>query len=131
MAIGPELGGDRWMALRAELEAWITALWLGARRRLAVRWMPLAASVAAIVLCVWVLPRALLLADWGLTLQKLLVVCAWAAAAVFVRSLPDRRKVRAAVATAIVVLVASSLTTSGDDICCACLTSAACRSVRS
>ena len=44
MAIGPELSGGRWWARKAELEAWIVAVWLGARRRLAIRWMPLAAA---------------------------------------------------------------------------------------
>jgi two-component system, OmpR family, phosphate regulon sensor histidine kinase PhoR len=46
MAIGPELSGGRWMARKAELEAWTITVWLGARRRLAIRWMPLAAATA-------------------------------------------------------------------------------------
>jgi two-component system phosphate regulon sensor histidine kinase PhoR len=46
MAIGPDLSGGRWMARRAELGGWVLAVWLGARRRLAIRWMPLAAATA-------------------------------------------------------------------------------------
>jgi len=46
MSIGPELSGARWMARKAELEAWVTTLWQGAKRRLAMRWMPLATATA-------------------------------------------------------------------------------------
>jgi two-component system phosphate regulon sensor histidine kinase PhoR len=40
------LSGGRWLARKAELEAWSATVWLGARRRLAARWMPLAAATA-------------------------------------------------------------------------------------
>ena len=45
MAIGPDLSGGRFMARKAALEAWVVAVWFGARRRLAIRWLPLAAAV--------------------------------------------------------------------------------------
>ncbi len=40
------MSGGRWMARKAELEGWLVAVWLGARRRLAIRWMPLAAATS-------------------------------------------------------------------------------------
>jgi len=54
MAIEPEVSSGRWLARRAELEAWVGAVWHGARRRLAIRWMPLAfTSVILAVLVVF------------------------------------------------------------------------------
>lgn len=50
MAIGPEVSGGRWMARKAELEAWGATLWNGARRRLAARWMPIAAAALILAL---------------------------------------------------------------------------------
>jgi len=40
------------MARKAELEAWTSAAWLSARRRLGVRWMPLATAVAILAVLV-------------------------------------------------------------------------------
>jgi len=42
------LGSGGWLARWAEFSAWGASLWIGARRRLAVRWMPLTA--AAVIL---------------------------------------------------------------------------------
>jgi two-component system, OmpR family, phosphate regulon sensor histidine kinase PhoR len=50
MAIGPDLSGGSWMARKASLEAWVAAIWFGARRRLAIRWMPLAAAVVILAI---------------------------------------------------------------------------------
>ncbi len=52
MAIGPDLSAARWMARKAELEGWVVGVWLGARRRLAIRWMPLAAAIAILAVLV-------------------------------------------------------------------------------
>jgi two-component system phosphate regulon sensor histidine kinase PhoR len=52
MAIGPDLSDGRWLARKAELEGWVVAVWLGARRRLAIRWMPLAAATAILAILV-------------------------------------------------------------------------------
>ena len=52
MSIGPELSGGRWMARKAELEAWSASAWLGAKRRVAARWMPLAAATAILAILV-------------------------------------------------------------------------------
>jgi two-component system phosphate regulon sensor histidine kinase PhoR len=46
------LSGARWLARKAELEAWSATVWLGARRRLAARWMPLAAATAILAVLV-------------------------------------------------------------------------------
>ncbi len=46
------MSGGRWMARKAELEAWVVGVWLGARRRLAIRWMPLAAAIAILAILV-------------------------------------------------------------------------------
>jgi len=57
MAIGPDLSDGRWMARKAELEAWVIGVWLRARRRLVIRWMPLAAAsviLAGLVVLGWV-----------------------------------------------------------------------------
>jgi two-component system phosphate regulon sensor histidine kinase PhoR len=48
MAIDPEVSSARWLARKAELEAWLAAAWLGARRRLVIRWMPLASAMAVL-----------------------------------------------------------------------------------
>jgi two-component system, OmpR family, phosphate regulon sensor histidine kinase PhoR len=52
MSLGPELSGGRWLARRADLEAWVATVWLGARRRLAARWMPLMAATLVLVVLV-------------------------------------------------------------------------------
>jgi len=40
------------MARKAALEAWVVAVWFGARRRLAIRWMPLFAAAAVLAVLV-------------------------------------------------------------------------------
>jgi len=52
MTFGPPVRGGRWMARKAEFEAWVNAAWLSVRRRIEVRWMPLAAGVAILALLV-------------------------------------------------------------------------------
>ncbi len=52
MTFGPPVSGGRWMARKAEFEAWVNAAWLSVRRQLEVRWMPLAAGVAIMALLV-------------------------------------------------------------------------------
>lgn len=48
MAIDPEVSGGRWLARKAELEVWVAAAWLAAKRRLAIRWMPLAGATVVL-----------------------------------------------------------------------------------
>ncbi|HEY8248476.1 MAG TPA: ATP-binding protein [Hyphomicrobium sp.] len=45
MSLGPPLSNVRWTERKAEAEAWASAAWLAAKRRLAARWMPVAAAI--------------------------------------------------------------------------------------
>jgi two-component system phosphate regulon sensor histidine kinase PhoR len=45
MSIGAAQITLRWARRRAEAEAWLSATWLAARRRLAARWMPVTAAI--------------------------------------------------------------------------------------
>jgi hypothetical protein len=82
------------------------------RPRARTRWIPLALAAAALGVIVWIAPGWLLLADWGLTLQKLLVGASWIAAIVLARSFPDRpdarRRLRGAAAIVLVVLMTTA-----------------------
>jgi two-component system, OmpR family, phosphate regulon sensor histidine kinase PhoR len=49
MAIDPDVNGGRWLIRKAEAEAWIAAVWVAAKRRIAIRWMPLAGASMALV----------------------------------------------------------------------------------
>jgi hypothetical protein len=82
------------------------------RPRDRAQWLPLVLSAAALVIAIWLLPVWLLLADWGMTVQKLVVLVSWTAAFVLVRSLPNRRSARAALAGFVAVVLAIALTTS-------------------
>jgi hypothetical protein len=76
------------------------------------QWLPLLLSAAALVIVIWALPVWMLLADWGMTVQKLVVLVSWTAAFVLVRALPNRRSARAALAGFVAVVLAIALTTS-------------------
>jgi arylsulfatase A-like enzyme len=69
------------------------------------RWIGGAAGAAVLLLCVWVVPRWLLLADWGATLQKLVVLVAWTASAAIVAGLPAVRAKRRALAAGVCALL--------------------------
>ena len=75
------------------------------------QWGALVGSAALLGACAFVLPGRLLLADWGSVLQKSLVLIAWLAAVVLVRSLPDARRPRALLAALVATAGATSLTT--------------------
>jgi len=76
------------------------------------QWPALLVSAAVLVMVIWVLPVWMLLADWGMTVQKLVVLVSWTAAFVLVRALPNRRSARAALAGFVAVVLAVALTTS-------------------
>lgn len=70
------MSSGSWQARWAELSAWVTALWVGARRRLALRWMPLTAAGIVLVTLVLVGQLALNPALIGLSVL-LAVAVAW------------------------------------------------------
>jgi arylsulfatase A-like enzyme len=92
---------------------------LPVRPRSRTRWIPLMAAAAALGAIVWVAPGWLLLADWGMTLQKLLVGASWIAAIVLVRSFPDgpeaRRMLRGAAAIVLVALMTTAAVAAHSD----------------
>jgi arylsulfatase A-like enzyme len=87
-------------------------LLLPLRPRSRTRWISLVLSAAALGAIVWVAPGWLLLADWGMTLQKLLVGASWIAAIVLVRAFPERpearRMLRGVAAIALVALMTTA-----------------------
>jgi hypothetical protein len=74
------------------------------------RWFAALSCAAVIVMCVVALPRMLLLADWGMVLQKTLVVVTWMACGLFVHFVSSRLRARVVVAVVAVVVSAASLT---------------------
>ena len=82
-----------------------------AARRHTTRWWPVVGCAVVIVLCVGMAPRLLRLADWGTTLQKLVVCVTWAASialAVQLQASPLRRFSRAAVSVVVVLGVSAA-----------------------
>jgi hypothetical protein len=73
-------------------------------------WRRALTSVAIAVVCVAILPRMLLLADWGSTIQKLLVFATWGCAASFVSAWPGSRSRRLVLGAALAaVLIATTV----------------------
>ena len=73
-------------------------------------WRRAITSVAMAVVCVAILPRMLLLADWGSTIQKLLVFATWGCAASFVSALRGVRSRRLVLGAALgAVLIATTV----------------------
>jgi hypothetical protein len=109
------LMAERLYVRRSDRELVLLPVRPGAR----TRWVSLALGVAALVALVWIAPGWLLLADWGMTLQKLLVGASWIAAIVCVRSLPDRpearRMLRGAAAIVLVVLLTTAAVAAYSD----------------
>jgi sulfatase-like protein len=82
------------------------------------RWFLVATGAIVVGVCVAVLPRMLLLADWGATLQKLLVLAAWAGGLLFAAALPagrSRRLVLAAAAPMVLVAIGGSAVVAARD----------------
>jgi hypothetical protein len=67
------------------------------------------ACILLIGLCATILPRALLLADWGFALQKVLVFATWLASLMLILSLPDGRKARTVLACGLALVVTGTL----------------------
>jgi hypothetical protein len=80
-------------------------------RRASRRWVFATACAAAIGVLVFVLPPSLRLADWGLTLQKLLVMATWLAACGLMASAGARR--RGAFVTCLLLVVWSGTVAAG------------------
>jgi hypothetical protein len=77
-----------------------------------VRWSAIGLSALALVICVGLLPRMLLLADWGGSLQKVLVLSAWTALGVLVTAVPLSLGRRTVVGAALCIgMVAVAATT--------------------
>ncbi|HEY2905659.1 MAG TPA: sulfatase-like hydrolase/transferase [Vicinamibacterales bacterium] len=74
-------------------------------------WRLITSCVAAIFVCVAILPRLLLLADWGTSLQKVVVCVAWSASIALmaqIRAARTRRLPLAVVGVAMVVAVTAT-----------------------
>jgi arylsulfatase A-like enzyme len=132
LVIALMLGDGRATVIAVVLAATIVTFWLGLivdsiaaapaaeqelkllpiRPRHHAQWLPLLVSAGVLVIVIWMAPVWLLLADWGMTVQKLLVLASWTGAFVFVRALPNRRSARAALAGGVAVVLATALTTS-------------------
>ena len=82
--------------------------WIGEMpTRSRARWFVVATAAIVIGVCVAVIPRMLLLADWGSTLQKLLVLATWTGCMLLATALPAGRSKRLVLAAAVaMVLVA-------------------------